>query len=229
MTVTPPTREVIMKIEEQHINFDFIIRYIRELVSEDITDLYSFATDRNIPVAKPETTQLLYILTLIKRPMRILEIGTGIGCSAIVMSKGLSEGGKITTIEKSEDNYKQAIELISDNNLTEKIEVIHSDAFLSLKKLAQEKEKFDFIFLDGAKSQYLAYYPYLMELLDKNGVLVSDNVLFKGMIATDELVIRRKITIVKKLREYLSCLSTNKELHTVIIPIGDGVALSFKR
>jgi predicted O-methyltransferase YrrM len=214
-------------MEEQHINFDFIVRYIRELVTDDVIALYDFAMDKHIPVAKPETTKLLYILALMKSPKKVLEIGTGIGCSAVILSKALGENGKITTIEKNIDNYNTAKKLFKDNNLDNKIEIINDDSLNVLIDLAEKNETFDFIFLDGAKGQYLDSLPYLKKLLEKGGVLVSDNVLYKGMTATDDLMEKRKKHMVKKLRKFLDLLSTDKSFETVVIPIGDGVALTF--
>ena len=218
-----------MKIEEQHINFEFIVRYIRELVSDDIFVLYDFAADKNIPVAKPETAKLLYLLTLIKRPERVLELGTGVGSSSMIISKALPKNGKILTVEKNEENYAEAKKLFSDNGVSDKIEIVQGDAFEVLKSLSKKNEKFDFIFLDGAKSQYLSSYPYIKSLLTDNGVWVSDNVLYKGMTATDELMEKRKRTIVKSLRQFLNKISHDKSLQTVVIPIGDGVSLTVKK
>ena len=219
-----------MKIEEQHINFDFIVRYIRELVSDDIFVLYDFAADKNIPVAKPETAKLLYLLTLIKRPLRVLELGTGVGSSAAIMAKALPNGGKILTVEKNTDNYYEAKKLFEENGLSDTIKAVNGDAIEVLEELAGKKEeKFDFIFLDGAKMQYLPSYSYIKELLTDNGVWVSDNVLYKGMIATDDLYDKRKRSIIKSLRQFLDKISHDKDLQTVVIPIGDGVALTVKK
>lgn len=215
-------------IENEHINFEFITRYVRGLVRDDIKKLYDFAHDKDIPVAKPETTKLLHILSLTKKPKKILELGTGIGCSAIILSKA-SEDSKILTVEKNPDNYNEAIELIEQNNLSSRITVINDDGINVLENLDKTNEKFDFIFLDSAKAQYIDYYPYLTKMLEEGGMLVTDNVLYGGMVATDELLEHRKKTIVKRLRMYIDAITNDKTLQTVVVPIGDGVAISIKK
>lgn len=214
-------------IEKEHINFEFITRYVRNLVKDDIKELYDFAHGRDIPVAKPETTKLLYILSCLKKPENILELGTGIGCSAIILSKS-SENAKILTVEKSEDNYNDALKLIEENNLSDRISVLNDDGINVLKKLTDENRKFDFIFLDSAKAQYIDYYPYLIKLLNTGAILVTDNVLYGGMVANDELLEHRKRTIVKRLRMYIEAINNDENLQTVVVPIGDGVAVSLK-
>ena len=215
-------------IENEHINFSFITRYIRGLVKDDIKELYNFAHNKEIPVAKPETTKLLHILSLIKKPNKILELGTGIGCSAIILSKA-SEDSSILTVEKNPDNYNEALSLIELNKLSDRIKVINDDGINVLKDLKDKNEKFDFIFLDSAKAQYIDYYPYLTDMLNEGGLLVTDNVLYGGMVATDELLENRKKTIVKRLRMYIDALNNDKTLQTVVVPIGDGVAISIKK
>ena len=215
-------------IENEHINFSFITRYIRGLVKDDIEELYNFAHNKEIPVAKPETTKLLHILSLIKKPKKILELGTGIGCSAIILSKA-SENSSILTVEKNPDNYNEALSLIELNKLSDRIKVINDDGINVLKDLKDKNEKFDFIFLDSAKAQYIDYYPYLTDMLNEGGLLVTDNVLYGGMVATDELLENRKKTIVKRLRMYIDALNNDKTLQTVVVPIGDGVAISIKK
>lgn len=214
-------------IEKEHINFEFITRYVRDLVKDDIKELYDFAHGRDIPVAKPETTKLLHILATLKKPENILELGTGIGCSAIILSKS-SENANVLTVEKNEDNYKDALKLIEENNLSNRIKVVNDDGINVLKKLCDEKKQYDFIFLDSAKAQYIDYYPYLVKLLKKGAMLVTDNVLYGGMVANDELVEHRKRTIVKRLRMYIDAINNDESLQTVVVPIGDGVAISLK-
>lgn len=215
-------------IENEHINFSFITRYIRDLINEDIKKLYDFAHGKDIPVAKPETIKLIYILAMTKKPKKILELGTGIGCSAIVLSKA-SEDAHIITVEKDENNYSEAISMFNENGLSKRITPILGDTLETLKEKYEKGEKFDFIFLDSAKGQYLDCYPYLKELLTDGGILVTDNTLYGGMVANDELIEHRKRTIVKRLREYLNKISNDEALETVVVPIGDGVAISYKK
>lgn len=216
-------------IEEQYINFEFILRYIRSLVTEDVHKLYDFAMDKDIPVAKPETTKLLYLLAMMKQPKKVLELGTGIGCSAVILSKAIPEDAKIITVEKNPDNFLEACKLFEENGLENRIFPKNGDGMDVLEELVNAGETFDFIFLDSAKGQYYDYIPCLKKLLPKGGVLVTDNVLYKGMVANDDLLILRKKTIVKRLRMYLDAISHDEELETVVIPIGDGVSLTIKR
>ena len=216
-------------IEEQYINFEFILRYIRSLVTEDVQELYDFAMDKDIPVAKPETTKFLYLLAMMKQPKRILELGTGIGCSAVILSKAIGADTTIVTVEKNPENFSEACKLFQENGLTTRIFPKNADGMDVLQELSEQGESFDFIFLDSAKGQYYDYIPYLKKLLPKGGILVTDNVLYKGMVANDDLLILRKKTIVKRLRMYLDAISHDEELESVVIPIGDGVSLTVKK
>ena len=159
----------------------------------------------------------------IKRPEKILEVGTAIGYSAIRMARSCD--ADIVTIEISDEMADKAEENIEKADLSHRIKVLRGDAAEVLKTL---DEKFDFIFIDAAKGHYMDFFNECDRMLEKGGILVSDNVLYKGMTATDELVVRRKITIVRRLRNYLEMLKNNENYSTAIIPIGDGVALSIR-
>lgn len=215
-------------IEKEHINFSFITRYIRKLINDDIKEMYSFAHNKDIPAAKPETTKLISILASVKQPKNILELGTGIGCSTIILLRA-SKDAHIITVEKDENNYKEALMMFEAEGISDRITALNADALETLEKLYHENKKFDFIFLDSAKGQYLDCYPYLTDMLETGGILISDNVLYGGMVANDELIQHRKRTIVKRLREYLEALHSDKTLDTVIVPIGDGISISTKK
>jgi predicted O-methyltransferase YrrM len=160
------------------------------------------------------------------RPKRILEVGTAIGYSAILFSRFLAKDGRIDTIDRHERMIEKAKENIKKAGLDNIINIIMGDA---MEVLACLDKKYDMIFLDAAKGQYPEFLPHCLRMLENGGLLVSDNVLYKGMIASDDLVVRRKITIVKRLRSYLDSICNMDELETSIIPIGDGVALSYKK
>lgn len=174
----------------------------------------------------PEVGQFIKVILKITDPKNILEIGTAIGYSSLIMAKASSDMAKITTIEKRKDMVNIAKENINKSNYKDKINVLHGDARELLPKI---DKKYDFIFLDASKGHYLDFFNKSIKLLKKGGVILSDNVLYKGMVANDELVHRRKKTIVKRMRSYLEYLSKLENYDTSIIPIGDGVALTYKK
>ncbi|RKD34604.1 O-methyltransferase [Thermohalobacter berrensis] len=212
-----------------NINRDYIESYIRDLLPETphfLKDLEVYAEENHIPIVHPEVAQLLKVLIMIKKPKNILEVGTAIGYSAIVMAESMDNYGNIITIERRDDMVKIASENIKNKGFDKKIKILNGDALDILPTL---NKKFDFIFLDAAKGKYKEFLPYCINNLVDGGILVSDNVLFRGMVANDDLVIRRKKTIVKRMREYLRYISNKPNLETSIIPIGDGVALTYKK
>lgn len=213
-------------IEDDNINYDYIIRYLRDSIPQRqglLKEMEEFAHAHAVPISQPESIRFIEVLLKIRPASKILEVGTAIGYSAIIMAQ--ASGGEVTTIELSDDAYRKANEFIARSGLKDKINVIHGDANEVLPDL---NGTFDFIFVDAAKGQYMEFLPHCKRLLKKGGVLVSDNILYKGMTANDELLTHRKITIVKRLRSYIDTLKESKEFSTAIIPIGDGVALSFK-
>ena len=135
-----------------------------------------------------------------------------------------------TKVQSTEILYYSRLERFNDKNCARWFDLLKvKDGMEVLEELVNAGETFDFIFLDSAKGQYYDYIPYLKKLLPKGGVLVTDNVLYKGMVANDDLLILRKKTIVKRLRMYLEAISHDEELETVVIPIGDGVSLTVKK
>lgn len=210
-----------------HINEEYIGEYIRDLLPErkELKELEKYAEENHVPIIEPETAQLIRVLLKLNKPKNILEIGTAIGYSAIIMGKNTSEQTKITSIERRSDMVKLAEENIKVHNYDYKIKVLKGDAIEILPTL---QEKYDFIFLDAAKGHYMDFFTESIRLLQFGGIIVSDNVLFKGMVASDELIIRRKKTIVKRLREYLHHISEIEGYTSTVIPIGDGLAITYK-
>lgn len=212
---------------DDSINYEYIIRYLRDLLPkrEGIQgEMERFAKEHQVPISQPETMKLLEVIIRLGRIRSVLEVGCAIGYSAICMAEAGCE--TIDTVEISPDAVRVAKGNFQKAGIADRIRLYEGDAKEILPTLDGE---YDMIFMDAAKAQYQEFFPHCMRLLKTGGVLVSDNVLYKGMTATDELVTRRKITIVKRLRNYLSMISSAPELETTVIPIGDGVALSFKK
>ncbi len=211
-----------------NINKDYIEEYIHSVLPENngyLKDLEVYAKENNIPIIEKETAQLLKVLLKIYEPKNILEIGTAIGYSALVMASSTDANCNITTIEKQFNMIKLAEKNIDKTEYKNRIKILNGDAVEILSNL---DEKFDLIFLDAAKGQYLQFFNSCKDLLKTKGLIISDNVLFRGMVASDKLVIRRKKTIVKRLREYLNHISNLEGYESCIIPIGDGIALTYK-
>lgn len=212
---------------DDNINYEYIIRYLRRVLppSTGLTaEMEAFAQVHQVPISQPETIALLELLISFGSVRRILEVGCAIGYSAIRMAA--AGGEAVDTIEISPSAVDRARDNISRAGMQERIRVIEGDARDILPTLSGP---YDMIFIDAAKAQYHVFFPECMRMLKPGGLLVSDNVLYKGMTATDELVEHRKITIVKRLRKYLEMLCSHSELRTAILPVGDGVALSLKK
>lgn len=207
-----------------------MVTYIRSLEvpeSAVIEAIEQEALRDRVPIIRKEMQSFLKILLMIKRPMRILEVGAAVGFSSILMSEYMPEGGHITTIE----NYDKRIPIARANfkraGKEEQIDLIEGDALEVMHGL---EGPYDLIFVDAAKGQYIHYLPEVMRLLGTDGVLVSDNVLQEGDIIESRFAVeRRNRTIHSRMREYLYELKHHDQLQTSIIPLGDGMALSVKR
>ncbi len=211
---------------EDNITYDYITRYIRQTLKKSEGQrlkMEQFAKEYDVPISQKETIKLIEILIRLGKVERVLEVGSAIGYSAICMAE--AGATHIDTIEINEDAVRVATQNIEEAGLLDKIHIHFGDAREILPGLSGE---YDMIFIDAAKGQYNKFFEYSMKMLKKGGILVSDNVLYKGMTANDELVEHRKITIVRRLRQYLDMLCSNEELETDILPLGDGVALSIK-
>ncbi len=211
---------------DDNINYEYIIRYIRRTLKPQvglIAELEEFAAENSIPISQPETIKLLELLIKIGNVKSILEVGTAIGYSAIRMAGAGAE--HIDTIEINHDAAAFAEKSIKRAGFENRIRIFEGDAREVLKELGGS---YDLIFIDAAKAQYNEFFTHCMRMLKPGGILFSDNILYKGMTATDELVQHRKITIVKRLRRYVDMLCTHPELETDILPLGDGVAISVK-
>lgn len=211
-----------------NINEEFIEEYIRSITpkSKDyLMEMESYAEENHVPIIEPEVAQLIKVLLKSNKPKNILEVGTAIGYSSLVMADALDGKCKITTIERRNDMVQLAEANINKTPYRNQIKIIEGEAEEILPKL---QDTYDFIFLDAAKGQYMEFFNYCIKYLKPGGMIVSDNVLFKGMVASDKLVIRRKKTIVKRLRSFLKYINEFDGYTSSVIPLGDGVAITYK-
>ena len=185
------------------------------------------AKAENVPIIRTEMQSFLRLLLAMHRPASILEVGTAVGFSALLMSEYMPENCHITTIEKYEKRIPVAKANFEKYGRQDKITLLEGDAADILRDL---KEPFDFIFMDAAKGQYMHFLPDVMRLLKTGGLLVSDNVLQDGdIIESRYAVTRRDRTIHARMRDYLYELKHHPELETSILPVGDGVTVSVKK
>ncbi|MDD6071680.1 MAG: O-methyltransferase [Clostridiales bacterium] len=207
-----------------------IISFIHSLERDDegiVGEIEREALADEVPIIRKETKEWIKTMLLIKKPRKVLEVGTAVGFSSIYMSQFLPEGGHITTIEKWEPRIEKAKINFARAGVENMITLLEGDAAERLKEL---QDSFDFIFMDAAKGQYIHFLPDVIRLLAKDGVLISDNVLQDGEILDSRYVVeRRNRTIHSRMREYLYVLKNHESLETSVIPLGDGVALSVKK
>ncbi|RGY97037.1 O-methyltransferase [Clostridium sp. AM58-1XD] len=182
-----------------------------------------------VPIIRKETAALLKTLIAAKRPHEILEVGTAVGYSALLMSRVMPAKCHITTIEKYEPRIPVAKENFRKAGMEDRITLLEGDAEGHLKQLSDEKRVYDFIFMDAAKGQYLHWLPMILSMLPEGGMLFSDNVFQDGDIVESRYAVeRRDRTIHRRMREYLYVLTHHEQLETSLIPIGDGTAVSVK-
>ena len=180
-----------------------------------------------VPIIRRETSAFLKTLIALKRPQSILEVGTAVGYSALLMSRVMPENCRITTIEKYEKRIPIAKENFRKAGREDRITLLEGDATEILREL---EGTYDVIFMDAAKGQYIHFLPDILRLLPPGGLLISDNVLQDGDIIESRFAVtRRNRTIHARMREYLYELKHHPELETVILPVGDGVTLSTKK
>ena len=213
-----------MIVEPRYVDF------MNSLEKEEIAyleELEKYALDTEVPIIRKEMQSFLKTLIMMNKPRQILEVGTAIGFSALLMSEYMPADAHITTIEKYEKRIPIAGENFKKYGKEEQITLIEGDAADVLAGLSGE---YDLIFMDAAKGQYIHFLPDILRLLKTGGVLLSDNVLQDGdVIQSRYAVTRRNRTIHGRMREYLYELKNHPQLQTSIIPLGDGITLSVKK
>ncbi|NLT50841.1 MAG: O-methyltransferase [Ignavibacteria bacterium] len=204
------------------------IEYLKELrvnIDELTGEMENFAFLNKIPILDWKASEFLQQLVKIKEPTNVLEIGTAIGYSTIMIAKNLSENSIIDTIELSRINVPLARRYIERSGLSGKINIIEGDA---LKVIPELDKKYDFIFLDSDKEDYLALFNEVLPKLNTKGILFVDNLLWKGNIALKEIPekFKKSASIIK---EFNRKFCSNEILEAKIYPIGDGVGVGIKK
>ncbi|WP_263629486.1 O-methyltransferase [Bacillus tianshenii] len=214
------------------INHDKIISYLDSLIlprDEVITKMEKLAVKENVPIMDLVGMETLLQLLRLSGPKRILEIGAAIGYSSIRMATALPDA-KVVTIERDEVRFKQAVEHIKEAGCTEQIQLVFGDALEVFGEIEKEGQ-YDFIFIDAAKGQYEKFFTMYEPLLAENGVIITDNVLFKGLVAEMHETIepKRIRNLVKKIDHFNHWLMNHPDYVTSILPVGDGIAISKRR
>lgn len=195
--------------------------------SPALSELEKFSIETDVPIIRKEMQTLIKLLLAMQKPQSVLEVGTAIGFSAILMAENLPKESHITTIEKYEKRIPIAKENFKKFGVEDRITFLEGDATEILKDL---DGSFDLIFMDAAKGQYINFLPDILRLLAPGGVLLSDNVMQEGDILESKFAVeRRNRTIYKRMRDYLYEITHHEELTTAILPVGDGVTISTKK
>lgn len=180
------------------------------------------ARENHVPILQDDSLKFIETILEIRKPVKILEVGTAVGYSAINFSKHLAENGKIVTMELNKETAEEAKENIKALGLENTIEVVNMDAYEYMKTL---DEKFDVVFIDAAKGQYMNYLKETLRLTSSGSVIIADNVLLRGMVMGGYNEHKHR-TAVTRLREYIEAVTTDENLVSTVVDIGDGVAVS---
>jgi len=209
---------------------DIINDYLTKLLqaSPDWAEkLEVYAKENRVPIMEPLGIEFLTQLIRMHKPKRILEVGAAIGYSALKMNEASPES-EILTMERDELRYEEAVKNISTYNKADLIKVLFGDALDLMEKFVQDGEQFDFVFIDAAKGQYGKFFELADALVSQGGLIVTDNVLFRGYVAGIGEIPKKYKNMVQKLRDYNEMLSKHPSYNTTIMPVGDGVAVSLK-
>lgn len=192
---------------------------------EELNKIKQKALEEHIPIIMDDTLEVVDKILKELKPKKILEIGTAVGYSAMCFSEYLEDGGKIDTIERDEERLKQARENIKIVGVEEKINIYEGDAVEILPTL---NDKYDMVFIDAAKGKYPFFLKEALRMLDEKGIILADNVLYKGYVMSDYNKHKQR-TAVRNLREYIHEVTGNPNLETEILEVGDGLAITKRK
>ena len=192
---------------------------------EELEKIKQKALEEHIPIIMDDTLEVIENYLKENKPHKILEIGTAVGYSAICFTEILAEDGQIDTIERDSERVKEAKENIKKAEVENKINIYEGDAVEILPTL---KNKYDVIFIDAAKGKYPFFLKEALRMLNENGIIFADNILYKGYVMSDYNKHKQR-TAVRNLREYIKEVEENPKLETKILEVGDGLAISKKK
>ena len=194
-------------------------------MKELILEMEHYASCNNVPIIELDSIKFIMKYIKLNQVKSILEIGTAIGYSAILMANANSFC-EITTIERDEKRYKEAVKNVNKSGLDKRIELVYNDAM----EVNLGDNKYDLIFIDAAKGQYIKYFDKFSNYLSDGGVIITDNLKFHGLVKNKDLIKSRNVRgIVNKIEKYIDYLKENKDYVTKFYDIGDGLSVSFKR
>ena len=210
-----------------------LVTYLDSLtwqIPEPMQELEQWALQKEVPIIRRSMQSLLLFLLRLRQPKHVLEIGTAVGFSALLMRSELLPDATLDTIEKVPARIRDAKDNFSKYPQGDKIRLLEGDAADMLAALVREQKQYDFIFMDAAKGQYAAFLNPIYDLLQPGGMLVTDNVLQEGDIIESRYAIRRRDrTIHGRMREFLYEMTHSEQWDSVILPVGDGALLSYKK
>lgn len=207
-----------------------VIDYIESIVldrSDLLQEMEAYAEENGVPIMELVGIEALLGMLRIQQPKRILEVGTAIGYSALRMAEALPDT-TIVTLERDEERYEKAQEFLGRSSARDRVITLLGDA-LELQEDVKQHGPYEAVFIDAAKGQYRKFFDSYSEMLTPEGVVYSDNVLFKGLVAEEVVEQKRIRNMVKKLQDYNKWLMDHPKYDTSILPVGDGVAISKKR
>ncbi len=210
------------------IHFPAQAKYInsfRKKENELIQEMEAYAAEHKIPILSWQSAELIEQLILLKEPKRVLEIGTAIGYTTIRIARNLGKKSEVHTIEKSADNILLAREYFERSGFADKIKLFEGNALSIMPKL---EKKYNFIFLDADKEDYKRLFDYSLILLKRGGVIVVDNLLWHGYAATARVPAKYKVST-NLIREFNKIFTSQENLITTILPVGDGLGIGIKK
>lgn len=204
---------------------NFLISILPEK-SELLIEMEKYALENHVSIVEYEVARLINLIVSLKKPKKVLEIGTGLGYSTIHIAEAMPVDGKITSVELLEGRLKVAEGFIERSGLGDKIDTINGDGRIFIE---DTQEKYDMIFLDAAKGQYSKFLKRADEILNKNGLIIADNVLINGWVVNLDYPERRKKTMINNMRHFLEDLKENDKYKVSVVPLGDGLGLIWKK